>query len=66
MKLSDKIKIAFKDLINRKLRTVLTVIAISIGSLLLIIMMVILLLIGLLVMVMIMLLLRVMLIIVRM
>lgn len=39
MKLSDKIKIAFKDLINRKLRTVLTVIAISIGSLLLIIMM---------------------------
>lgn len=39
MKLSDKIKIAFSDLINRKVRSGLTIIAVSIGSLLLIIMM---------------------------
>ena len=39
MKLSDKIKIAFSDLMNRKGRSVLTIIAVSIGSLLLIIMM---------------------------
>ncbi|HEY5525129.1 MAG TPA: ABC transporter permease, partial [Clostridium sp.] len=39
MKLSDKIKIAFSDLMNRKVRSILTIIAVSIGSLLLIIMM---------------------------
>ncbi|PRR84634.1 ABC transporter permease [Clostridium vincentii] len=39
MKLSDKIKIAFSDLMNRKGRSILTIIAVSIGSLLLIIMM---------------------------
>lgn len=39
MKLSDKIQMAFTDLMNRKVRTFLTVIAISIGSLLIIMMM---------------------------
>lgn len=39
MKLLDKIKFAFKDLMNRKLRSLLTIIAVSIGSFLLIIMM---------------------------
>lgn len=39
MKLLDKIIFAFKDLMNRKLRSLLTIIAVSIGSFLLIIMM---------------------------
>ncbi|MCR4944464.1 MAG: ABC transporter permease [Clostridium sp.] len=39
MKFSDKISMAFKDLMNRKVRSILTVLAVSIGSLLLIVMM---------------------------
>lgn len=39
MKLCDKISMAFKDLMNRKLRSALTIIAVSIGAFLLIVMM---------------------------
>lgn len=39
MKLIDKIKLAFSDLMNRKFRSILTIIAVSIGSLLLVVMM---------------------------
>jgi putative ABC transport system permease protein len=39
MKLVDKISMAFKDLMNRKVRSILTIIAVSIGSLLLVVMM---------------------------
>lgn len=39
MRLMDKIKMATNDLLNRKLRTFLTIIAVSIGSLLLVVMM---------------------------
>lgn len=36
MKLSDKINMAFKDVVNRKFRSFLTILAISVGSLLLV------------------------------
>ena len=39
MKLKDKISIAFSDVMNRKFRSLLTIIAISVGSLLLVAMM---------------------------
>ncbi|WP_143316654.1 ABC transporter permease [Clostridium sp. HBUAS56017] len=39
MKLVDKISMAFRDLMNRKVRSILTIIAVSIGSLLLVVMM---------------------------
>ncbi|MDS0528217.1 ABC transporter permease [Clostridium sp. SHJSY1] len=39
MKLLDKISMAFSDLMNRKVRSILTIIAVSIGSLLLVAMM---------------------------
>lgn len=39
MKLRDKVSIAFKDVLNRKFRSFLTIIAISVGSLLLVAMM---------------------------
>lgn len=38
MKLSDKIKLAFSDLTHRKVRTLLTIISVSIGALLIIVM----------------------------
>lgn len=39
MKIFDKIKMAWNDILNRKLRSMLTIIAISVGALLLIVMM---------------------------
>lgn len=39
MKITDKISMSFKDLMNRKLRSILTILAVSIGSFLLIVMM---------------------------
>ena len=39
MKITDKVSMAFKDLMNRKVRSILTILAVSIGSLLLIVMM---------------------------
>lgn len=39
MKLGEKVSIAFKDVLNRKFRSILTIIAISVGSLLLVAMM---------------------------
>jgi len=39
MKIADKISMSFRDLMNRKLRSILTILAVSVGSFLLIVMM---------------------------